>query len=136
MNKKKIAILALLSVFVIGMAMSSVCAASTSMGLKKNALTCKKTSKNDKIYSYYGTKNTKAYLKGVTVEAMNNKKGWAKNTAMSKVKVYYKNNKNKKTVTLTQKTYDNSAYFKPKKGYTPYKVTAYYKNMKKVPGPY
>ena len=132
MNKKKIFVLAVLTVFVLGMAMSSACAASTSMGLKKNAYTSKKVSSSDKIYSYYCTKKSTAYEKGVTVEVMDKKKGAAKNTVMSKAKVYYKNNKNKKIVCQTKSAMDNGVYFKPKKGYTPYKVTAYYKKVKKM----
>ena len=125
MNKRKIMILVVLSVFVIGLTMGSACAATKTLKLHKNAYSTKKGYGGDQIVVYYSTVN-RQYSKGVSVEAMHDG-DTAYHTKIKKIKVYFKNKKTGKVITKTKKASYNWASVGLKKGYKPYKVKVYYK---------
>ncbi len=129
MNKRKIVILLVLFIAVIGLTMGTACAASQTIKLKKNGYSSKKTYGKDRLLCYYSTYNGQ-YSKGVSVEASyNNDPISAKHTKLSKIKVYYKNKKGK-VITRTKKASKYWAHLGMVKGYSPYKVTVWYSYKK------
>ena len=109
MNNKKIMVLLVLLVAVVGFTMASVSAASTqskTFTVKDNSIVTKSLDKGDKISVYYTSNfspqyNMKRFL-AVTCYGFDIDPNYHK---ISKVKVYLKN-KNKKTVV---RTYDTAA---------------------------
>ena len=134
MNKRKIIILLILAMAVIGFTMSSVSAASTTVKVGKS----KNLGYHDKLSSYYALKDGQD-SKGVhlnlyyhTVDDGDDMGGHT--YRLTKAKFYYKN-KNGKVITRVSKSNGvrkyNHLYSKKIKGYTPYKIKVYYRKMTK-----
>ncbi len=141
-DKRKIIVLLVLSIAVIGFTMGQACAATTTIKVGKY----KDVGKGDRISTFYQPKDAQ-YLKGVyAVIFYHNKKlgdDFAPHTyVLSKIKVYYKNKKGKViTRTSTAKNISGFSILSTKKinGYTPYKMDVSYRKMtssekKKVTG--
>ena len=129
MNKKKIMVLLVLLVAVVGFTMASVSAAST-QSKTFTVIVTKSLGKGDKVSVYYTSSfspqyNMKRFL-AVTCYGFDIDPDYHK---ISKVKVYLKN-KNKKTVVRTYNTAAGGKIIKVSSKETPYKVVVYYKTYK------
>ena len=126
MNYKKIMVLLVLLVAVVGFTMASVSAASTqskTFTVKDNSIVTKSLGKGDKVSA--PQYNMKRFL-AVTCYGFDIDPDYHK---ISKVKVYLKN-KNKKTVVRTYNTAAGGKIIKVSSKETPYKVVVYYKTYK------
>ena len=133
MNNKKIMVLLVLLVAVVGFTLASVSAASTqskTFTVKDNSIVTKSLGKGDKVSVYYTSNfspqyNMKRFL-AVTCYGFDIDPNYHK---ISKVKVYLKN-KNKQTVVRTYDTAAGGKIIKVSSKETPYKVVVYYKTYK------
>lgn len=134
MNKRKILVLLLLTIAVIGFTMGAASAASSTFKIKSNYYDGGKTlSHDDYIMVYYNTQMGQ-YGKGLTVQAQG-AYPWIGPFyhKITKVKVYYKNKKTGKIITKTKKLgyYGVYAHFGVKKGYKLYKVKVWHRKLTK-----
>ena len=131
MNKKKIIVLLILLIAVIGFTMGPACAATTTIKVGKY----KDIGKGDRISTFYEPQD-RQYLKGVyAVIFYHSKNGddFKPHTyVLSKIKVYYKNKKGKViTRSAVTKTISGLSMLSTPKvnGYTPYKMDVNYNKM-------
>lgn len=134
MNKRKILILLVLAIAVVGFTMGQACAATTTIKIGKY----KDIGSKDRILTFYQAKDAQ-YLKGVYAAIFYHdvRKGddFRPHTyVLRKMTVYYKNKKGK-VITRTAKASSISglSMLSTKKinGYTPYKATITYSKMTK-----
>ena len=134
MDKKKIMVLLVLSIAVVGFTMASVSAAATqskTFTVKDHVVETKSLGKGDKLSVYYNSGfsqqyNMKRFLV-VTCYGFDIDPNYHK---VSKVKVYMKN-KNKKTVVRTYNTEAGGKFIRISSNETPYKAVVYYKTYQK-----
>ena len=134
MNKRKILVLLVLAIAVIGFTMSQACAATTTIKMGK----FKDVGNKDRISTFYQAKDMQ-YLKGAyaVIFYHDKKKGddFRPHTyGLRKIVVYYKNKKGK-VITRTAKatTIGGLSLLSTKvvKGYTPYQVKVTYSKLTK-----
>ena len=121
-------IVSVLMVFVVAMTLSAVSAKSVTFKLNKK-YQYKDLKNGDTIECVYEPSSGGQYDKGVTVDAVCSKYGdldYAKHTKLTKLKVWFKKNGKVIKRSSSKVRYD-SIRVKLVKGYTPYKVKAYYK---------
>ena len=134
MNKRKIFILFVLLIAVVGFTMGQACAATTTIKVGKY----KDVGKKDRILTFYQPKDAQ-YLKGVYAVIFYHDKKYGDDFrphtyVLRKMTVYYKNKKGK-VITRTAVANGISGLSllstKVVKGYTPYKVKVTYTKMTK-----
>ena len=134
MDKRKIIVLLVLSIAVIGFTMGQACAATTTIKIGNY----KDVGNKDRILTFYQAKDAQ-YLKGVyaCIFYHDKKKGddFRPHTyVLRKMTVYYKNKKGKVTTrTVKANTISGLSLLSTKKisGYTPYKAQITYSKMTK-----
>lgn len=90
----------------------------------------KKLKNGDYLDTVYETKH-RQYSPGVYVELSSGGLEKAKHTKLKKAKFYFKNKKTGKIITkVSKKVKYDTIKVKPKKGYSPYKATVWYKDKK------
>ena len=132
MNKRKIIILLVLCIAVIGFTMGPACAAYKTVKIGKS----KNVGHGDKINTFY-QKADMQFNKGVYVELYHHSSKNGDYLApftyrLTKVQFFYKNKKGKViTRTVKAKNVHDYALISSKKikGYTPYKADVYYRKM-------
>ena len=133
MNKRKIFILLILLMAVIGFTMASASAASATLKLGKS----KNLGNHDRLTTYYAKQDGQD-SKGVHIDiyyhSVDGDDIGGHTYRLTKAKVYYKNKKGK-IISRTSRSKTVMSYqhlhTKKIKGYTPYKVKAYYRKMTK-----
>ena len=134
MNRRKIIVLLVLLIAVVGFTMASVSAATTTIKVGKY----KDVGFGDRISTFYQAQDMQ-YLKGVYAVIFYHSKSLGDDFrphtyVLSKIKVYYKNKKGKViTRTSTAKNLSGFSLLSTKKinGYTPYKMDVTYRKMTK-----
>ena len=134
MNKRKILVLFLLTIAVIGFTMGAASAVCSTFKVKSNYYDKGKTLSHDDYLEVYYNTQMGQYGKGLTVSLSGYYPVFGPfYNKITKVKAYYKNKKTGKIVTKTKKMgyYGTYAHFGVKKGYKLYKVKVWHRKLTK-----